>query len=410
MKLFFRTVLYVFLATAIFCCGCADRRAGDSAQPDRVGAEGGRGEGGAGQNAPGPWQYADTAMGTVVQQTVYAADRETAQDFSDRAMALLWGLEGELISWRVEDSEVYRANASAGSGEGFLLSEELGELLEDCLILSERSEGAFDVTLGAVTRLWDIDKWAAEGSREGFQVPSKEMLDLALGTCGSHRLRLVREAAAPDIGSKAGGGPGEGRPEGEEPDAADLPAQGEAGQQGRQRLFLPEGMQLDLGAVGKGLAMAKLHALLEGCPSVTGAVISLGGGILTYGSKPDGSAWKVGIVDPFDRAAYIGVLSLEGEWCISTSGDYERYVEVDGVRYHHILDPKTGAPARGDVRSATILSGDGLLSDGLSTACFILGPEKGMALAAEYGAEVLFVMADGEILMSEGMGKHFTER
>lgn len=382
--------------TAVLCWGCA---AGTGARP---------GDAGRGTDAPGagdPWQCADTAMGTVVQQTVYAADRETAQDFSDRAMALLWGLEGELISWRAENSEVCRANASAGSEEGFLLSEELGDLLEDCLILSERSEGAFDVTLGAVTRLWDIDKWAAEGSQEGFQVPSKEMLDLALGTCGSHRLRLVREAPASEDG-----GPGEGRPEGEKPDAADLPVQGEAGQQGRQRLFLPEGMQLDLGAVGKGLAMAKLHALLEGCPSVTGAVISLGGGILTYGSKPDGSAWKVGIVDPFDRAAYIGVLSLEGEWCISTSGDYERYVEVDGVRYHHILDPKTGAPARGDVRSATILSGDGLLSDGLSTACFILGPEKGMALVAEYGAEVLFVMADGEILMSEGMGKHFTER
>ena len=111
----------------------------------------------------------------------------------------------------------------------------------------------------------------------------------------------------------------------------------------------------------------------------------------------------MGIVNPFDTAESIGILTLEGSWCVSTSGDYERYVEVDGVRYHHILDPKTGAPAVSDVRGVTILMKDGLLGDGLSTACFILGPEKGMALAARYGAEALFVMADGRFEMSDGM-------
>ena len=102
-------------------------------------------------------------------------------------------------------------------------------------------------------------------------------------------------------------------------------------------------------------------------------------------------------------------MTLEGQWCVSTSGDYERYVEADGVRYHHILNPKTGMPAAGDVRGVTILMKDGLLSDGLSTACYILGPEKGMELAGQYGAEALFVMADGRIEMSEGMEPYFTE-
>lgn len=148
--------------------------------------------------------------------------------------------------------------------------------------------------------------------------------------------------------------------------------------------------------------------MLEGQNAVTGAVISLGGSILTYGSKPDGSTWKVGIIDPFDKSSNIGILSLEGQWCVSTSGDYERYVEVDGVRYHHILDPKTGTPAVSDVRGVTVLLKDGLLSDGLSTACFILGPEKGMALAAEYGAEALFILSDGEVVLSEGMEQYYT--
>ncbi len=155
--------------------------------------------------------------------------------------------------------------------------------------------------------------------------------------------------------------------------------------------------------------MENLNRLLTQHPDVTAAVISLGGSILTYGSKPDDSPWRVGIVNPFDTSDSIGILTLEGQWCISTSGDYERYVDLDGVRYHHILDPKTGAPAVSEVRGVTILMRDGLLDDGLSTACFILGPEKGMALTEQYGAEALFVMADGRLELSEGMKQYFTE-
>lgn len=383
MKLFLRTAMSALMAAVLLCCGCADTGAGMARQPEGgPGAEDGDGarKTNAGQGAGGPWQYADTAMGTVVQQTIYAADQETARDFSAQAMELLWGLEREKISWRLETSEVYRANASAGSEEGFLLSADLSALLESCTLLWERSEGAFDVTLGAVTRLWDIDKWAAESSQEGFEPPGEELLNQALDTCGSQKLRLVEEGSA-DVRS----------------------AESSASRESRLRLFMPEGMRLDLGAVGKGLAMERISALLAERPDVDGAVISLGGSILTYGGKPDGTPWRVGIVNPFDTAESIGILTLEGSWCVSTSGDYERYVEVDGVRYHHILDPKTGAPAVSDVRGVTILMKDGLLGDGLSTACFILGPEKGMALAARYGVEALFVMADGRIEMSDGM-------
>lgn len=367
MKRFFRTLL--FIAAVALCSGCGGRNGSGE-------AAGGSGDGGKTQQnartAEAPWQYVDTAMGTVIQQTLYAPDEEAARDFSEKAMELLWGLERERISWRLDTSEVYRANAASGSGEGFLLSQDLAELLENGMELSERSQGAFDMTLGSVARLWNIDEWAAESDPEGFQVPSREALAQALSTCGYEKLRLEREA-------------------------------------GDSRLFLPEGMQLDLGAVGKGLGMSELTSLLEGQSTITGAVISLGGSILTYGSKPDGSSWRVGIIDPFDRSSNIGILSLNGQWCISTSGDYERYVEVDGVRYHHILDPKTGAPAVSQVRGVTVLLKDGLFSDGLSTACFILGPREGMALAAEYGAESLFVLSDGEIVMSEGMKQFYQD-
>lgn len=392
MKFFFRVLL--FIAIAALCFGCGSQNGPGNAAGGQ--GDSGQGDGGKTQQnvrtAETPWQYVDTAMGTVIQQTLYVPDEETARDFSVQAMELLWGLERERISWRLDTSEVYRANATSGSGEGFGLSRDLAELLESGMELSERSQGAFDMTLGSVARLWNIDEWAAESNPEGFQIPSRETLAQALSACGYEKLRLEWEER--DEGERE-----EGR--GEEKQ--------EENEKGKCRIFLPEGMQLDLGAVGKGLGMSELTSLLEAQSSITGAVISLGGSILTYGSKPDGSSWRVGIIDPFDKSSNIGILSLEGQWCISTSGDYERYVEVDGVRYHHILDPKTGAPAVSQVRGVTVLLKDGLLSDGLSTACFILGPQEGMALAAEYGAESLFILSNGEIVMSEGMERLFSE-
>ncbi len=391
MKLFFRTAICCIIMTVILCCGCGD--AGPGERTDR-----------AGQNTAS-WQYMDTAMGTVVQQTIYAKDQETAEDFSRQAFDLLSRLESEEISWRLDTSEVYRANVSAGSGEGFGLSEDLSGLLEACKELWERSDGAFDATLGAVTRLWNIDSWAVEEDTEEFAPPAEGELERALSTCGSQRMRLVWEEPG-ESGPKLGT---DSVTEGDSAAAASASLQEGNGQAGRCRLYLPEGMQLDLGAVGKGFAMERLLGLLEDSSDVTAAVISLGGSILTYGSKPDGGPWRVGIVDPFDTSGSVGTLTLEGQWCVSTSGDYERYVEADGVRYHHILDPKTGMPAVSDVRGVTILMKDGLLSDGLSTACYILGPEKGMDLAGQYGAEALFVMADGRIEMSEGMEAYFME-
>lgn len=326
----------------------------------------------------GAWQYADTAMGTVVQETVYA-EKDIANCFYESSMELLGKLEKEDLSWRLDTSQVYRINASAGEKEGCQISGEMASVLESCLELYERSQGAFDVTLGSLTRLWDIDKWAAWDDTGGFSCPSREAVEQALSLCGSERLRIQR-----------GDGPGSGSSD--------------------AKVFLPEGMRLDLGAVGKGVAQSRLRDLLEEETGITGAVISLGGSILTYGVKTDGSPWKVGILDPGDTSSNIGILTLEGGWCVSTSGDYERYVEADGVRYHHILDPATGYPAQSGVRGVTVLVKEGILGDGLSTACFILGPEKGMTLASEYGAESLFVMANGEIILSPGMESYFQEK
>lgn len=320
-------------------------------------------------------RYSDTdiAMGTVVHQNIYSvAEDETV---TEEILVLIRTLEEETLSRRLENSEVYRINQYFGTDSGqdserLEISGDMGLILENCLRVWESSRGAFDVTLAPVIGIWDIDGWAG-GAREGaFEVPKQQEIQQALEYCGSGGIELNKLPAGYEI-------------------------------------RLPKGMELDMGAVGKGIALDEIKSWLIQSENITGAVISVGGSILVYGGKPDKSRFKVAITDPLDTASTIGYLSLEGTWCISTSGDYERYVEAGGVRYHHILDPDTGYPADSGVRSVTILSDSGFLSDALSTACFVLGVDEGMKLAEEYNAEVLFVDREGNIVMSEGMEKYF---
>ncbi len=322
--------------------------------------------------APMLHQYADTAMGTVMQFALYTEKEQTADTFTQNAMELLRTLEQEQLSRRIETSEIYKVNASAGNPEGIEISTELAETLNRCMDMWKQSDGAFDIALGAVVQLWQIDSMASGETPAGdVEIPSPEEIEDALKNCGSDKIKL----------------------------------------QNATTITIPAGVRLDLGAVGKGVALDKIHALLESCDDISGGVISAGGSVLVYGSKPDNSNWKVGIVNPFNTAETIGTLTLDAsDWYITTSGDYERYVEADGVRYHHIIDPATGYPAQNGVRGVTILTKDGLLGDMLSTACFVLGAEEGLELAEKYNAEILFVLSDGEILMSKGMKQYFRSK
>lgn len=317
----------------------------------------------------------DTAMGTVIIQQIYveAAPRGFAasasneeEDVTEEVLTHIRKLETETLSKRIKESEIFSINEEAGKGTAVTLSPGMEAILSQCLEISRASGGAFDITIGEVAGLWDIDTWAAmENQSSSYKLPDKDELSKALALIGYEKLTLEN-----------------------------------------QSIRMPEGMSLDLGAVGKGIALDEILTLLQE-REVSGAVISVGGSILTYGEKPDKSPWRVAIADPDDRTGSIGVLTLTGQWCISTSGDYERYVEVDGVRYHHLIDPATGYPARSGLSSVTILTKSGFLSDALSTACFVLGEEKGMELAKQYAVEAIFVREDGSISMTEGMQAYF---
>lgn len=325
------------------------------------------------------WQHTDIAMGTIIQQYIYTSDETVARETFLQIMEAVNSLEEEMLSRRKESSEVAKLNAMAGTGQALELSSQLTDILGQCMSVWEKSEGTFDVTIGSVIRLWNIDSWAA-GEQEGdFKLPETSLLTEALAHSGTDK---IAEQYKKDKSTLTGN---------------NVP------ENGIMTLSLPAGMQLDLGAVGKGIALSEIHEILKAQSEISAAVISAGGSILVYGNKPDGSNWNVGIVNPLDTSKSIATLSLESGWYVATSGDTERYVEVDGVRYHHILDPSNGYPVNNGVRSVTIITRDGLLSDALSTACFVLGVEEGLKLAESFEAKALFVLEGGEMVMSEGM-------
>lgn len=308
---------------------------------------------------PEVYSLSDVAMGTLVTETIYS----TGVNPASLVMERLTQVEDSYLSWREEDSDIGRANLQAGQGQTEVDGRTMA-YLEETLQLAEDSGGAFDPTLGELTRLWDVE---AEDPR----VPGKKKIRRCLNDSGFEKIRL--------------GGDGS-----------------------KSWVELEEGVSIDLGAVGKGIGGDEAAEFLKEDSEVQGAVIAVGGSILTLGSKPDGSPWKVAIRDPRGgQEELLGVLHLEGENYVSTSGDYEKFFEQDGKRYHHILDPSTGYPAEKGLISVTAVGSDGLISDGLSTACFVLGMEKGAELLEQYQAEGIFVNEEKQVYVTEGLLENF---
>ena len=276
------------------------------------------------------------AMGTILTQKVYG---DSAVGDIEKIKVVVDGLD-DMISWREEASEIAKLNSGATIKNGYL-----AELISQCSEVSTLSGGVFDITVGGVSQLWSIGE-------ENERIPADDEIKAELENVGYGKIRFSKDT-----------------------------------------LSLPEGVKLDLGAVGKGAACDMIKAYLD-MSTAKGAIISVGGSILAWGDyNKAGDKWQIAVAHPRNEGEYLGVLSVD-EGFVSTSGDYERYFEKDGKRYHHILDATTGYPAETEVISVTVVCDSGAMADALSTACFILGKEKSESILEKYGASAIFVDKD----------------
>lgn len=258
-------------------------------------------------------------------------------------------------------SEISKINQNAGIAY-VQVSEETFSILQLAKEYSALSEGLFDITIGPLVELWNI-------TGENPRVPEQQEIQKALELVDYRDVLLQEE---------------------------------------NYRVMLRrKGQKLNLGGVAKGmagaLAMESAKAL-----GVHAGYLSVGGNIFTIGKKKDGASYRFGVRDPRGEASdYIGVVELT-DTTMATSGDYERYFEKDGVRYHHILHPDTGYPGDSDLISVSVICKDGGLADFLSTALFLAGREKAMSHAKEGGFECILIDRDKNVYLSDGMKDCFT--
>lgn len=304
------------------------------------------------------------AMGTVISETVYADSEADATAVISDITSLINKLDTKYLSWRIKGSDVYNINTD-GNAE---VSDVTRDCIEMCLDVSKNCNGLFDITVGNLSNLWGI-------GTETARVPSEDEILSALQYIDYTNVSLSKNFVS-----------------------------------------IGDNQALDLGAVGKGLACDEVKSYLDtakksGETSLSGAVISVGGSVLLYGTNPssDDGLWSIGIRNPFGNSDdYAAVLKLENA-CVSTSGDYEKVLEADGKKYHHILNPKTGYPAESDITGVTVVSSSGALSDALSTACFILGySEDALNLLKTYDAEAIFILKDKTVYATDGIASKLT--
>ena len=293
------------------------------------------------------------AMNTYMTFTAYGEDAQAALQEAEECIQQVEGL------WSVtdEDSEIYQANHSGG--QPVTVSEETAEIISFALEMAQRTGGALDPTIYPVLTAWGF-------TTDSKQVPSQQQIAQLLEQVGYDRIQIN--------GSE---------------------------------LTVPDGMELDLGAVGKGYTADLVTEILRR-HGVTSALISLGGNIQAIGSRPDGSDWRLGIRAPWE-SGNLGVLTVS-DAAVVTSGGYENYFDDEqGNIYWHILDPSTGYPADSGLQSVTIVGREGKMCDALSTALFVMGAQSAEQYWRENsGFEMLLVTDSGEILITEGIAEDFT--
>lgn len=282
-------------------------------------------------------------MGTVVEITVAHRSEAEARAAIAAGMSEIARID-RLLSSYDPDSLISRINRDAFR-KPVVVTEEILDLLQAAVSTSRESEGAFDITVGPVTRLW--------GFESGGHVPEDDILASAVDKVGYENLIVDRESIS--VGFKV------------------------------------EGMAIDLGGIGKRWAVDRTADLLKQ-RGVRSAIIDIGGDLRVMGSRPGKDHWRIAVQDPRIPGKALASFDLK-DAAVVTSGDYERFFIEGGTRYHHLLVPTTGQPAR-ECRSVTVLAQTAM--EACATAAFVLGPERGLAyLRRQPGVRGLIVDARG---------------
>jgi thiamine biosynthesis lipoprotein len=258
-----------------------------------------------------------------------------------------------MLSKTVPDSDVWRINHAGG--KAVRVNSETVKILSTAARVSADSGGAFNISIGGAMALWRF----TDGS---MKIPDKRDLAEAIARADYTKIQL-----------------------------------------GEDFVEIPPDMQIDLGGIAKGYIVDSIANELRS-RGVKSALLNFGGDVVTIGQKPDGNPWMIGLQTPegeHGKDFWAVVKSVDST--VVTSGVYERGFDYNGVRYHHILDPRTGWPVQNGLSTVTICAQDSMLADALTTAIFVLGVDEGMRLAQKYGVQAVFLSQDGSISFPQGM-------
>ncbi|NLM13774.1 MAG: FAD:protein FMN transferase [Epulopiscium sp.] len=300
------------------------------------------------------------ALGTVIQIQIYDGDEDKAKKAIEESAKRIQEIENKMTV-NQEKSEVIQINEN--SGKNFVqISPDTFYVIEKAKHYSDLTEGAFDLTIEPIVKLWGI-------GTEHARVPKQEEIDDLLDLVDYKDVILDKNTQQVKLNKK--------------------------------------GQAIDLGAIAKGYTGDEVKKILKE-NGIKTAFVNLGGNVVTLGSKLDGSPWRIGVQNPLDeRGKHIAVIEVVDE-TIVTSGNYERYFMENGKRYHHIIDPKTGYPAEAGIISSTIVTDASIDADALSTSVYVLGLEKGMALIESLeNVEAVIVTEDKKIYVTSGLKDRF---
>lgn len=286
-------------------------------------------------------------MGSYFEISILDSDERSANEKIDKAIDEVIRVEKLISSWS-KNSQTTLINLYAGAAS-VEVEVELYELIQRSILISEKTDGAFDISFASINKYWSFDESMTS-------LPDKDSLQKSVEKINYKNIDLNRKA---------------------------------------QTVYLKEeGMKIGFGAIGKGYAADCAKKILQDL-QVENGMVNAGGDITCWGSNPKGKNWRIGITNPHQKDAFIGYVDVTNK-SVVTSGDYERYIYIDGVRYSHIINPRTGYPCTG-VSSVTVITDSAERADALATGIFVLGINKGMSLVKK--------MDDIEVIMVDDRGK-----